>query len=89
MDVIGERTEFVFGQSVQAGGSGSPAPPTAVGVYHGIRASLEQVFGSADLEAEPSSFRAPAESARRSPVVSQPPGRRSSSPTSIPPARGP
>ena len=50
MDVIGERTEFVFGRSVQAGGAGSPAPPTAVGVYHGIRASLEQVFGSADLE---------------------------------------
>jgi leucine dehydrogenase len=50
MDVIGERTEFVFGRSLQAGGSGSPAPPTAVGVYHGIRASLEQVFGTADLE---------------------------------------
>jgi valine dehydrogenase (NAD+) len=32
MDVIGERTEYVFGRSVEAGGSGSPAPPTAVGV---------------------------------------------------------
>ncbi|MBA3365732.1 MAG: Glu/Leu/Phe/Val dehydrogenase, partial [Actinobacteria bacterium] len=50
MDVIGERTEYVFGRSVQAGGSGSPAPPTAVGVYHGIRASLSHVFGSDDLE---------------------------------------
>jgi leucine dehydrogenase len=48
MDVIGERTEHVFGRSVQAGGSGSPAPPTAVGVYHGIRASLERAFGSDD-----------------------------------------
>jgi leucine dehydrogenase len=48
MDVIGERTEHVFGRSVRAGGSGSPAPPTAVGVYHGIRASLERAFGSDD-----------------------------------------
>jgi len=50
MDVIGERTEYVFGRSVEAGGSGNPAPPTAVGIYHGIRASLSHVFGSDDLE---------------------------------------
>ncbi len=50
MDVIGERTEYVFGRSVEAGGSGNPAPPTAVGVYHGIRASLAHVFGSDDLD---------------------------------------
>jgi leucine dehydrogenase len=50
MDVIGERTEYVFGRSVEAGGSGNPAPPTAVGVFHGIRASLAHVFGSDELE---------------------------------------
>lgn len=50
MDVIAERTEYVFGRSVQAGGSGSPAPPTAVGVYHGIRASLLYAFGSGDVK---------------------------------------
>ena len=50
MDVIGERTEYVFGRSVEAGGSGNPGPSTAVGVYHGIRASLAHVFGSDDLE---------------------------------------
>jgi leucine dehydrogenase len=50
MDVIGERTEYVFGRSVEAGGSGNPGPSTAVGVYHGIRASLLHVFGSAELE---------------------------------------
>ena len=50
MDVIGERTGYVFGRSVQAGGSGSPALPTAVGVYHGIRASLASAFGSGDLD---------------------------------------
>lgn len=50
MDVIGERTEYVFGQSVARGGSGSPAQPTAMGVFHGIRASIAQVFGSDELE---------------------------------------
>ena len=50
MDVIGERTEYVYGRSVEAGGSGSPAVPTAVGVHHGIRVSLSHVFGSDDLE---------------------------------------
>src|SRR5262245_11566590 len=50
MDVIGERTEYVFGRSVEAGGAGNPASPTAVGVYHGIRASLSHVFGSDDLQ---------------------------------------
>lgn len=50
MDVIGERTEYVFGRSEAAGGFGSPAPPTAIGVYHGIRASLAHVFGSDDLD---------------------------------------
>jgi glutamate dehydrogenase/leucine dehydrogenase len=50
MDVIGERTEYVLGRSVEDGGSGNPAPSTAVGVYHGIRASLAHVFGSDDLE---------------------------------------
>ena len=48
LDVIGERTEYVFGKSVEAGGSGSPSPPTAMGVFHGIRASLEHAFGSDD-----------------------------------------
>jgi leucine dehydrogenase len=50
MDVIGERTEYVFGRSVAAGGRGNPAAPTALGVYHGIRASLDHVFGSDELE---------------------------------------
>jgi leucine dehydrogenase len=40
MDTIGERTEHVFCKSVSNGGSGSTAPDTAVGVFHGIRASV-------------------------------------------------
>ncbi|MGI8506157.1 MAG: Glu/Leu/Phe/Val family dehydrogenase [Solirubrobacteraceae bacterium] len=50
MDVIGERTQHVFGRSIGAGGAGDPARPTAVGVFHGIRASLSQALGSDDLE---------------------------------------
>ena len=49
MDVIGERTEYVFGRSLKAGGSGNPAAPTALGVFHGIGASLEYAFGSSEL----------------------------------------
>jgi leucine dehydrogenase len=49
MDVIAERTEHVFGRSVAKGGAGDPGPFTAVGVFHGIKASLAQVYGSADL----------------------------------------
>jgi leucine dehydrogenase len=49
MDVIAERTRFVFGRSEQNGGSGNPGPYTALGVYHGLRASLAHVFGSDEL----------------------------------------
>ena len=49
MDVIAERTKHVFGRSQAAGGAGDPGPFTAQGVYHGIRASLAQVFGSDEL----------------------------------------
>jgi leucine dehydrogenase len=50
MDVIAERTKYVFGRSTGAGGAGNPAPPTAAGVFHGIRASLAFVFGSDKLD---------------------------------------
>jgi glutamate dehydrogenase/leucine dehydrogenase len=49
MDLMAERTEHVFGRSQAKGGAGDPGPFTAVGVYHGIKASLAQVFGSDDL----------------------------------------
>jgi leucine dehydrogenase len=49
MDVIAERTRYVFGCSVAKGGSGSPAPPTARGVYHGIRASVAYALGGDGL----------------------------------------
>jgi leucine dehydrogenase len=48
MDRVAERCPHVMGRSVAAGGSGTSAPDTAVGVFHGIRASLEHAFGSDD-----------------------------------------
>src|SRR5262249_7652715 len=50
MDVIGERTHYVYGRTEAHGGSGSSAPDTALGVLHGIRASVAHVFGSPSLE---------------------------------------
>ena len=37
-----------MGRSVAAGGSGTSAPDTAIGVFHGIRAGLAHAFGSDD-----------------------------------------
>ncbi len=50
MDVVAERCPYVFGRSEAGGGSGSSAPATATGVFHGIRASVEHAFGSPALD---------------------------------------
>jgi leucine dehydrogenase len=49
MDTIAERCEHVFCRSVEKGGSGSTAPATAVGVFHGIEASVRHKLGRDDL----------------------------------------
>ncbi|HZB51802.1 MAG TPA: Glu/Leu/Phe/Val dehydrogenase dimerization domain-containing protein [Mycobacteriales bacterium] len=49
MDVLGEVTRHAFGRSPERGGSGSSAPDTAVGVWHGIKASCAHAFGTPDL----------------------------------------
>lgn len=46
MDVIAERSPYVFCKTVEQGGSGSTSPATAKGVFHGIEASVRHVFGS-------------------------------------------
>jgi leucine dehydrogenase len=46
MDVIAERCSHVYCRSEERGGSGDPGPHTALGVFHGIRASLRHEFGS-------------------------------------------
>jgi leucine dehydrogenase len=48
MDVLGARTEHVFCRSTANGGSGDPSIHTALGVFHGIRATLAHAFGSED-----------------------------------------
>jgi leucine dehydrogenase len=49
MDMIAEMTPYVFGKTPAAGGAGDTAPDTAVGVFHGIRATCRYVFDSDDL----------------------------------------
>jgi leucine dehydrogenase len=49
MDVVAERTRWASGRTEAAGGAGSSAPDTAVGVYHGIRAALAHRTGSDEL----------------------------------------
>ena len=49
MDVIAERTSNVFGRTEAAGGSGTSAPATALGVFYGLRAAVARAFGSDDL----------------------------------------
>ncbi|MCB9758776.1 MAG: Glu/Leu/Phe/Val dehydrogenase [Alphaproteobacteria bacterium] len=49
MNNIHRETDFVTGGGQATGGSGDPSPVTAWGVFHGIRATLEVVFGSPDV----------------------------------------
>ena len=50
MDVLGERTSHVFCRNVENGGSGDPSVHTALGVFHGIRASVRHALGAEDLD---------------------------------------
>jgi leucine dehydrogenase len=50
MDIIAETgNPYVFCRTVEAGGAGSPAPFTALGVFTGIQVACENVFGEASL----------------------------------------
>ncbi len=49
MNNIRRETRWCTGAGAHVGGSGNPSPVTAWGVFHGIRACLEVVYGSADL----------------------------------------
>ncbi|MDX6480213.1 MAG: hypothetical protein QOG85_723 [Gaiellaceae bacterium] len=46
LDIVSETCPWVYGGSASGGDSG---PGTARGVFHGIRATVEHVFGSDDL----------------------------------------
>ena len=44
------ETKYVTGLPLDMGSSGDPSPWTALGCFHGIRACLEEAFGSGDLK---------------------------------------
>lgn len=45
MEVMSRETRHVTGLPAASGGGGDPSPITALGVYHGMKACLETVFG--------------------------------------------
>ncbi len=47
LDFVNMETDYVVGLAHK---SGNPSPKTALGVFHGIRASLKEVFGSSKIE---------------------------------------
>ena len=47
MDYINMETDFVTGTSI--GGGGDPSPVTALGIYQGMKAAAEEVFGTDSL----------------------------------------
>ncbi len=49
MEYIRMETEYVTGVPAEIGGSGNPAPITAIGVYFGIRACAKELFGNDTL----------------------------------------
>jgi leucine dehydrogenase len=50
MVVVSSQTKHVTGLPEERGGSGDPSPVTALGVFHGMRAALEEVNGSDSME---------------------------------------
>jgi leucine dehydrogenase len=50
IDNVRLETPYVAGLDVTRGGSGDPSPFTALGVFQGMRACAEEVFGTPSLE---------------------------------------
>ena len=50
MVVVRSKTRHVTGLPEEMGGSGDPSPVTALGVFHGMRAAIEEVYGTDDLD---------------------------------------
>jgi leucine dehydrogenase len=49
LDIVREETKWVTGLSLESGSSGNPSPYTAHGCIVGMRAVLEEVYGSPDF----------------------------------------
>jgi leucine dehydrogenase len=52
MNIVGEVTPHVLGRSRDRGGAGDPAPGTALGVFHSIRATWRHINGFSTDAAE-------------------------------------
>jgi leucine dehydrogenase len=50
MEWVRQETRYVVGLSESHGGSGDPSVATADGVYYGIKACLEEVYGHSNLD---------------------------------------
>ena len=50
LEVVRESTRWVVGLSRESGSSGNPSPYTARGCLHGMRAVLEEVFGTPSFD---------------------------------------
>jgi len=50
MDIVSRETSFATGRTEQNGGAGDSSVLTALGVFHGMRASAQHVWGSDSLE---------------------------------------
>lgn len=49
MDVIAHECDYVVSRTVEHGGSGDPSPMTAYGVFQGMRAAAQHVWGEPSL----------------------------------------
>lgn len=49
MDMVNLETDYVTGVSEASGSSGNPSPKTALGVFQGILATANEVWGSDDI----------------------------------------
>lgn len=50
LEIVRQETNWVTGTSIKNGGSGDSAPATAFGVFQGMRAAIELVFGNDSLK---------------------------------------
>ncbi|MFD6675190.1 Glu/Leu/Phe/Val dehydrogenase [Rhodococcus zopfii] len=50
LDVVGRHTAHAVGRTVAAGGSGDSSPLTALGVFQAMRAGVENIWGTTNLE---------------------------------------
>jgi leucine dehydrogenase len=46
LEIVREETRWVTGLSRESGSSGNPSPYTAIGCMHGLRAVVEELFGT-------------------------------------------